>query len=181
MALVNRTIAATQPKVARARRGTAAAKARLEPKTSGARLQLMPLLLVAAGAVIVLGLLRVVQTSQATSASFAMLTLQQEKLELETGVRQLEAEVATLSSLERIEREAERLGLDLPVSVTHTTVAAVWPAAADDLLPARFAPATEEDAATAGSSVDDAAIAGADGSSDDAEWWQKLLNSLPFH
>ncbi len=185
MALLNRTIATTPPKAARARRGSSAAKARVAPKTSGARLQLMPLLLVAASAVIVLGLLRIVQTSQATSASFAMQTLQQEKLELETGVRQLEAEVATLSSLERIEREAERLGLELPVTVSHTTVAAVWPAAADDLLPARFAPATEEDAATADASaddvsVDDAAIAGADGSSDDAEWWQKLLNSLPF-
>ncbi len=167
MALLNRTIAATQPK---------AAGARLGPKTGGAQLQLMPLLLIAVGAVIVIGLLRVVQTSQATSASFAMQSLQQDKLELATGVRQLEAEVASLSSLERIEREAERLGLELPVTVTHTTVDAVWPAAADDLLPARFAPAVEEDAATV-----DAAMAGADGSPDDAEWWQQLLKSFPFY
>lgn len=167
MALLNRTIAATQPKAA----GT-----RLLPKTGGTRLQLMPLLLIAAGAIIVLGLLRVVQTSQATSASFAMQTLQQDKLELETGVRQLEAEVASLSSLERIEREAERLGLELPVSVSHTTVNAVWPAAADDLLPARFAPAAEEDAAMAG-----AATAEANGSPDDAGWWQKLQKFLPFN
>ena len=79
-------------------------------KTEGRRLHLMPLLSVAAVLVIVLGLARVVQTSQATTASFAMQSLQQEKLELETNVKQLEAEVATLSSLERIEREATRLG-----------------------------------------------------------------------
>jgi hypothetical protein len=52
----------------------------------------------------------------------------------------------------------------------------VWPAAADDLLPARFASAAEEDAATV-----DAAMADADGSPDDAGWRQKLLKSLPFN
>lgn len=139
-------------------------------KTEGRRLHLMPLLIVAAALVIVLGLVRIVQTSQATTAGFAMQTLQQEKLELETSVKQLEAEVATLSSLERIEREATRLGLELPSQVSYTSVNVAWPGRAVDLLPARFAP------------VDgDAALAGEEGSPDDAGWWQYFLNSLPFN
>ena len=135
-------------------------------KTAGRRLQLMPLLIVAAALVIVLSLLRVVQTSQATTASFAMLTLQQEKLELDTSVKQLEAEVATLSSLERIEREATRLGLELPDRVSYVSVSEVWPATAGDLLPARFAPINKDTV---------------DGSPDDAGWWQRSLNSIPFY
>ncbi|MCI0890437.1 MAG: hypothetical protein J4O04_06485 [Chloroflexi bacterium] len=139
-------------------------------KTAGRRLHLMPLLSVAAVLVIVLGLVRVVQTSQATTASFAMLTLQQEKLELETSVKQLEAEVARLSSLERIEREATRLGLELPVRVSYISVNVPRPRSAADLLPARFAPVNEE-----------AALAGVDGSPADAGWWQHLLDFLPFY
>jgi len=139
-------------------------------KIEGRRLHLMPLLTVAAALVIVLGLLRVVQTSQATTASFAMQSLQQEKLELETNVKQLEAEVATLSSLERIDREATRLGLELPVRVSYVSVSVARPATTGDLLPARFAPVDE-----------DAALADVDGSPDDAGWWQQLLDSLPFY
>ncbi len=139
-------------------------------KTEGRRLHLMPLLSVAAALVIVLGLARVVQTSQATTASFAMQSLQQEKLELETSVKQLEAEVATLSSLERIEREATRLGLELPDRVSYISVNVAWPGTAADLLPARFAPVDE-----------DAALADVDGSLADAGWRQRLLKSLPFY
>ena len=135
-------------------------------RTEGRGLHLMPLLTVAASLVLVLGLARVIQPSQVTTAGFAMQSLQQEKLELETSVKQLEAEVATLSSLERIEREATRLGLELPVHVSYVPVNVAWPGTAADLLPARFAP------------VDEDAV---DGSPDDAGWWQHLLNSLPFY
>jgi len=139
-------------------------------KTESRRLHLMPLLIVAASVVVVLGLLRVVQTSQATTASFAMQSLQQEKLELETSVKQLEAEVATLSSLERIEREATRLGLELPLRVSYASVNVAWSATAEDLLPVRFAPVEE-----------DAALANVDGSPGEAAWWQYLLKSFPFY
>ena len=157
MAVVNRTIA------------------QAKPKTGGSRLQLVPLLLLAAGAVAVIGLLRVVQTSQVTTAGFAMQSLQQEKLELETGVRQLEAEVASLSSLARIERDAKRLGLKLPKRISYVRVNVGWPATAEDLLPARFAPA-EDDAPAAGS-----AAGGVDGRPERSGWWQDLLNLLPFY
>ena len=68
-------------------------------------------MLIAVAALVIVGLLRVVQTSQATTAGFAVQALQQDKLEVETALRQLEADVGLLSSLERIEREALRLGL----------------------------------------------------------------------
>ena len=135
-------------------------------KTESRRLQIMPLLIAAACVLAVLGLLRIMQTSQATTASFAMQSLQQEKLELETSVKQLEAEVATLSSLERIEREATRLGLELPQRISYVPVNVAWPATADDVLPVRFAPAEEETV---------------DGSPGEAGWWQQLLNSIPFY
>jgi cell division protein FtsL len=166
VAILNRTLAPARPKLAKPKLAT--------PNTGGFRLQLVPLLLLAAGAVAVLGLLRVVQTSQATTASFAMQSLQQEKLELETGVRQLEAEVASLSSLDRIEREAERLGLELPARISYVTTNVAWPAAAEDLLPARFAP--QEDPLTA-----ELAAGGIDGSPESSGWWQDVLNLLPFN
>ncbi len=131
-------------------------------------MHLTPLLIVAAALVIGLGLARVIQTSQATTASFAMQSLQQDKLKLETSVKQLEAEVGTLSSLERIQREATRLGLQLPERVSYTKVNVAWPGTAADLLPARFAPMDEDET-------------GVDGSPADAGWWQHLLNSLPFY
>ena len=142
-----------------------------QPKTGGTRIQVVPLLLIA-GAIAVIGLLRVVQTSQATTASFAIQSLQQEQLERETTVRQLEAEIASLSSLERIERDAQRLGLTRPDETYHVTVNAAWPVTAEDVLPARFAPAGEEDSAGGES--------GATGSPESSGWWQDFLELLPF-
>ncbi len=162
MAVVSRIVAPARPKLAKT-------------KTGGLRLQLVPLLLLAAGAVAVIGLLRVVQTSQATTASFAMQSLQQDKLELETSVRQLEAEVASLSSLDRIERDAKRLGLELPERVSYLSVNVAWPATAEDLLPARFAP-PEDEASLAGPAAD-----GVDGSLENPSWWRDLVNLLPFN
>jgi len=130
------------------------------------QLRLVPILVLACGAIAVIGLLRIVQTSQATTAGFAMTSLQQEKLELETSVTQLEAEVATLSSIERIEREATRLGLEAPAGVSYLEVGAIWPGEASQVLPARFAPKEEDQV---------------DGSPDNSGWWQDLLKQLPFY
>ncbi|MEX0786010.1 MAG: hypothetical protein WD939_05185 [Dehalococcoidia bacterium] len=126
-----------------------------------------PILAAAGAAIVVIGLLRIVQTSQATTASFAVADLQQEKLELETSVRQMEAEVANLSSLARIERDAARLGLAPAVAFDALTINVAWPEASEALLPTRFAPEESEVA------VDDHAGGSA--------WWEDLLESLPFY
>lgn len=123
-----------------------------------------PFLLIAVAALVIVGLLRVVQTSQATTVGFSVQALQQDKLELETALRQLEADVAMLSSLERIEREAQRLGLEPPAVQESVRVNVALPAA--NRLPTRFAPA--EDA-------EESAGSGA------TSWWRSLLKRLPFN
>ncbi len=123
-----------------------------------------PILLIAVAALVIVGLLRVVQTSQATTAGFAVQALKQDKLELETALRQLEADVAMLSSLERIEQEARRLGLALPAAQASVRVNVASPV--ENTLPTRFAPA--EDA-------EESAGSGA------TSWWRSLLKPLPFN
>jgi cell division protein FtsL len=126
-------------------------------------LHLGPVLLVAAAAIAIVSLLRVVQTSDATTSSFAIQRLEQEKLEVEAGVGQLEAEVASLASLSRIEQEAKRLGLKPPESREVVQVNVAWPAE-EDRLPTRFA-------------LDERAEPAEQGSS----WWRDLLEFLPFY
>ena len=147
MAVLNRTIARTRPK--------AAPTAGLHPG---------PVLLIAAAAIVIIGLLQVVQTSEATTKSFAIQRLEQDKLELEASVRELEADVAALSSLARIEQEARRLGLKPPEAREAVEVNVAWPGA-DAPLPTRFVPEGEE-AGPAG---------------EDSSWWQDLLRLLPFY
>lgn len=122
-----------------------------------------PFLLIAVAALVTVGLLRVVQTSQATSAGFAVQALQQDKLKVETELRQLEADVALLSSLERVEREAQRLGLVLPAAQASVRVNVALPAG--NVLPARFAPEDAEESTGSGAT----------------SWWRTLLKPLPFN
>ncbi len=122
-----------------------------------------PILLIAVAALVIVGLLRVVQTSQATTAGFAVQALQQDKLGLETALRQLEADVALLSSLERIEREAQRLGLAPPAEQASVRVNVAPPEAST--LPTRFLPEDAEESTGSGST----------------SWWRSLLKPLPFN
>ena len=123
-------------------------------------------LLVTAAAIGAIGLLQVVQTSDATTTNFAIQRLEQKKLEAQTEVHQLEAQVALLSSLARIEREAsERLGLEPPVAQQAVEVNVAWPASDQAQLPTRFLPVEE---------------AGAEGEADESPWWRDLLGLLSF-
>ncbi len=121
-------------------------------------------LLVTAAAIGMIGLLQVVQTSDATTANFAIQRLEQKKLEAQTEVHQLEAQVALLSSLARVEREAsERLGLELPVAQQAVEVNVAWPASDQTQLPTRFLPVEE---------------AGVEGDGDESPWWRDVLGLL---
>lgn len=131
-------------------------------------MRLGPVLLVAGLAVVIIALLQLSQRSEATTTSFAIQGLEQEKLELETTVRQLEAEVAALSSLSRIGREATRLGLEPAKARESIQVNVVWSAVDDGLLPTRFAPAGEVEAKE-------------EGRSEQSAWWRQLLKLLPFN
>lgn len=144
MAVLNRALAAPQQRV-----------------SIGVRFG--PLLLIAVAALTIVGLLRVVQTSQATTAGFAVQALQQDKLELETSVRQLEAEVAALASLARVEQEAARLGLVPPAQEASVQVNVAPPSAG--LLPSRFVPPQADVPVEATSH----------------SWWRDLLRTLTFN
>jgi cell division protein FtsL len=146
MAILNRTIARTQAK--------SGERPRLRPT---------PILLSAALAVVAIAILQLYQTSRATTANFQMQRLEQQKLELDASVRQLESEVSTLSSLTRIEQEANRLGLQ-PAAQRDTVQVNVPLPAQPVEVPSRFAPKTE-----------DAGVGG-----DHASWWDRLRKRLPF-
>jgi len=156
MAILNRTIARTQAKAA-------TSSARIQAKAPTSSIRLGPALLAAALAIVAIAILQLYQTSRATTASFKMQALEQQKLVLDTSVRQLEADVASLSSLARIEQEANRLGL-APAQARDTVQVNVPPPQQGVGLPTRFEPKTEE-----------AAVGG-----QDASWWHTLRKLLPF-
>lgn len=116
----------------------------------------------AVGAVALLALLQVIQTSDATSTGYSIRRLEQERQDWSANVHRLEAEVATLASLERVEREAkDRLGL-VPAEKVIYLEAAVAPPH-QQLVPRRFY-ASDSSAGETGTS-----------------WWQALLKLLPFY
>lgn len=130
-----------------------------------ASLQIGPVVIVAFVAITIVAVLQLAQTSGATTTNFSIQRLEQTKVEVGTVVRQLETDVAKLSSLSRIEQEArERLGLVQPRAQQTIQVNASWPAANQSQLPTRFAP--DEQAAVNG---------------EDIAWWQDLLQLLPFN
>jgi cell division protein FtsL len=137
--------------------------ARAQPRSA---LKVAPVLLGAAALIAVLSLIRVLQTSEATTAAFSMQQLEQEKVELEASVRQIEAEVAGLSSLERVEREAQRMGLLPPVARQSVTINVPWPEQDGGQLPSRFAPRGES------ADVEETS---------DSSWWDDVVDALPFN
>jgi len=120
------------------------------------------LLALAFGAVALLGLLQVIQTSDATSTAYTIDRLEQERLDWSAQVHSLEAEVASLTSLDRVEREArDRLGMVPAENVLYLGVDV--PPPQQQLLPRRFS-ASEPSVSEPGTS-----------------WWQALLKLLPFY
>jgi cell division protein FtsL len=108
-----------------------------------------------------LGLLQVAQTSSATTTGYNLQRLEIERSATQAEVHQLEAEVAVLTSIDRIDREARgRLGM-VPAGNTMTLEVHKQPPE-QQLVPLRFL--TESRAPQVESS----------------SWWQKLLNLLPF-
>jgi hypothetical protein len=114
-------------------------------------------------AVAVLGLsamLPVLQNSSATSQAFETRDLRAQRDALNGDVNLLEADIARLTSLVRIERRAADIGLAPATSQVFVTVGEPGPAPAK--IPAEYLPAP---AAPGGRS---------------APWWQSLLRRLPL-
>jgi len=120
------------------------------------------ILALAFGVVALLSLLQVIQTSDATSIGYTIRSLEQERLDWSAQVHALEADVASLASLDRVEREAKgRLGLVPAERVIYLEAGA--PPPSQQLVPRRFL----------------ASEPGASGPS--TSWWQALLKLLPFY
>lgn len=127
------------------------------PRITGVR----PVIVGAFLVVACLGLLQVAQTSSATTTGYNLQRLENERSATQAEVHQLEAEVAVLTSIDRIDREARgRLGM-VPAGNTMTLEVHKQPPE-QQLVPLRFL--TESGAPQVESS----------------SWWQKLLNLLPF-
>ena len=124
-----------------------------------------PVLLLAGAAAVIIGLLQVVQMSEATTTNFAIQKREQDKLQLQASVRDLEANIAALSSITRVEQEARRLGLRPAASRQVISVNVAWPGASSPL-PSSLAPP---------------ARAATNGAPKDTPWWRDLLNLLPFN
>lgn len=120
------------------------------------------ILALAFGAVALLGLLQVIETSDATSTGYNISLLEQERLDWSARVHRLEAEVASLTSLERAEREARgRLGMVPAEKVLYLEVDV--PPPRQERIPRRFL-TSEPGAGAAGT-----------------PWWEALLELLPFY
>jgi cell division protein FtsL len=124
-----------------------------------------PVLLLAGAAAVIIGLMQVVQMSEATTTNFAIQKRQHDKLQLEASVHELEANIAALSSITRVEQEAKRLGLQPATSRDVISVNVAWPGASSPL-PSSLAPPDQQEAA---------------GVTKDTPWWRDLLNLLPFN
>ena len=113
--------------------------------------------LIAAAAI---ALLQVFQSSSSVNTGRTLLLLEQQEIDLRASVHALEAQVAALSSLDRVERAAnERLGLVPPKETLYLEVAAAAPRGliGPPSLTGVVAPAPESVA-----------------------WWQRILRLLPF-
>jgi cell division protein FtsL len=110
--------------------------------------------------VVAIALLQVAQSSSFAHTGQNIQRLEQEKSALTAEVHLLEAEIAALASLERVERHArERLAMLPPRRTDHLSVDVAAP---DGFLLPR--PLTAEHS----------------GHSDGGPWWQTLLRVLPF-
>lgn len=124
-----------------------------------------PGLLLAFAALSLLGLLLVSQAGDATSTGYAIRRLEQERQDWDARVRQLESEVAALTALDRVEREArQRLGLVPAQERVYLPVPV--PPPEQQLVPRRYFLLPEEEH-----------LAEYSGRS----WWQSLLRLLPFY
>lgn len=113
-------------------------------------------------AVALVGLWQVIQISEVTTTGFNISRLGREQLNWQASVHELEAEVAALTSLERVEREArERLGMVPAEERLHLEVSV--PAPRQQLIPRRY--------------LDEELLSSESGDS----WWEPLLRLLPFY
>jgi cell division protein FtsL len=119
------------------------------------------------GAFLVVGslcLLQVIQASSATSTGYALQRLEDERSAMQAEVHQLESEVAALTSIDRIDRDArDRLGM-VPATADDTMNLQIGKQPpSQQLVPLRFL--SEQPGASPAKST---------------PWWRKLFDFVSF-
>jgi len=123
----------------------------------------MPLVLTIALVTVGLaGLLPLLQSSQTTTIGYNIRQLERERNDWQARTHELEAEIASLAALDRIEEEArQRLGMEAPEHTVYLTVDVASPESQP--IPDRFLPPKKQASAK-----------------EDQSWWQSLLDLLPL-
>jgi cell division protein FtsL len=123
----------------------------------------MPLVLtIALVAIGLAALLPLLQSSQTTTTGYSIRQLERQRNDWEARTHELEAEVASLASLDRIEKDAhDRLNMQAPEDTVYITVDVASPASQP--IPERFLPPKNQETSQA-----------------DKSWWQSLLDLLPL-
>jgi len=123
----------------------------------------MPVVLtIALVAIGLAGLLPLLQSSQATTTGYSIRELERQRSDWEARIHELEAEIASLAALDRIEKEArQRLDMEVPEHTVYLTVDVAGPESQP--IPDRFLPPKKQESAK-----------------ENQAWWQSLLDLLPF-
>jgi cell division protein FtsL len=144
-----------------ARGHTAIADERPAPRTKGRPLSMPVVLTIALVAVGLAGLLPLLQSSQTTTTGYSIRQLERQRNDWEARIHELEAEIASLAALDRVEEEArQRLDMQTPEDTVYLSVDVASPESQP--IPDRFLPPKQETV------------------KEQQSWWQSLLDLLPF-
>ena len=139
----------------------ATARERAAPRNEGRQLSLPSLVIICLVVIGLAGLLPLIQSSRVTSSSSDVRRLERARSDWQARLQELQAEIAFLGSLDRIEKEArERLGMVTPSETVYIVVDE--PAPETQLVPLRFLPPKEDEPRHEDS------------------WWESILGALPL-
>ena len=145
-----------------ARGHTATADERPAPRAKGRPFSMPLVLTIALVSIGLAGLLPLLQSSQTTTTGHNIGELERQRNDWEARIHELEAEIASLAALDRIEREAhQRLDRRAPENTVYITVDVASPESQP--VPDRFLPPKKQESVK-----------------EDKSWWQSLLDLLPF-
>ena len=144
-----------------ARAHTAIAYEHPAPRAKGRPLAMPVILTITLVALGLAAFLPLLQKSQVVNINYSIRQLERQRNDWEARSHELEAEIASLAALDRIEKEArERLNMQAPEQTLYLGVDVAAPESHP--IPNRFLPPKQETA------------------KEQQSWWQSLLGLLPF-
>ena len=135
------------------------ARERAAPRSERQQLGLPSLVAICLVAIALTGLLPLLLSSTLVTANSNVRALERARNDWQARIQELQAEIAVLGSLDRIEKEAQRLGMVPPDDTVYITVD--QPAPEKQIVPLRFLLPKKEQ------------------SPEDESWWESILGM--FH